>query len=368
MDNIIYHQNQMSLNSFPSHLKAGTINQLNRKSYTQLININTRFRNNYTTTPASNFGFMMPAPIKKVVSMKVVCVNLPSVVYTVSAGSNSFFIGKTNPTTLITIPNGSYTGLDMATQITGTLSLMNDLSNISLKYNLINGKMTFDGSGSQFSLNFSYVDPSGCPNTFYQTNSNIYKDQLTIGWLLGFRQNYQYSTPLNAVSQTITYPISNSQIKTLSKINNRRPTLSQVKQNGAQYLEPQYNCCVESTYQSGGDISFNYANASSYIGEAVYEPLSSRYFLLSVNDFQNNHTIAVLSPLQEETLGNGSILAKIPVGCCATGCSDHIPRIYFGPTDISKLHITLYDEFVLIVNINNDDYSFTLEIEVLYDL
>ena len=90
--------------------------------------------------------------------------------------------------------------------------------------------------------------------------------------------------------------------------------------------------------------------------------------MLSVNDFQNNHTIAVVSPLQQETLGDGSILAKVSSNCCG-GCGIETPtRIYFGPTDIAKLHIKLYDEFGRIVDMNNCDYSFTLEVEVLYDL
>ena len=57
MDNIIYHQNHSSQNSFPTKYQAGIINPLTRISYKQIININTRFRNNYTITPSSDFGF-----------------------------------------------------------------------------------------------------------------------------------------------------------------------------------------------------------------------------------------------------------------------------------------------------------------------
>ena len=57
MENIIYHNNHPSMNTFPSNLKAGIINPLTRKSYKQIININTRFRNNYSTTSSTNFGF-----------------------------------------------------------------------------------------------------------------------------------------------------------------------------------------------------------------------------------------------------------------------------------------------------------------------
>ena len=84
MHNIIHHNNLNSVNTFNSNLKHGDINPLLRKSYKQLININSRFRNNYTTTSATNFGFNLSTPVKKVVSMKVSDIILPRMVYTVS--------------------------------------------------------------------------------------------------------------------------------------------------------------------------------------------------------------------------------------------------------------------------------------------
>lgn len=121
-------------------------------------------------------------------------------------------------------------------------------------------------------------------------------------------------------------------------------------------------------YTYTNDISFTYTGYTSYTGEALYDAPGCRYFLLSINDFQNIHTIAVVSPLQQETLGDGNILAKSSSNCCV-GCGIETPtRIYFGPTDISKLYIKFYHEFGRIVDLNNGDFSFTLEIEVLYDL
>ena len=115
-------------------------------------------------------------------------------------------------------------------------------------------------------------------------------------------------------------------------------------------------------------ISYVYTNAYSYIAESLYDSHGSRYFLLSVNDYNNNHNISLVSPLQYETLGDGNIIAKISSECCNCCTTEPVERIYFGPTDISKLHIILYDEFGRIVDFNNGDYSLTLELEILYDL
>ena len=63
-----------------------------------------------------------------------------------------------------------------------------------------------------------------------------------------------------------------------------------------------------------------------------------------------------------------SILAKVTTDCCKKCCVEQPERIYFGPTDIARLEIKIYDEFARIVDINNADYSLTLELEIIYDL
>ena len=98
----------------------------------------------------------------------------------------------------------------------------------------------------------------------------------------------------------------------------------------------------------------------------IFQLLS--YFLLSINDFQKHNTRSFLSPLQDGSLPNSNILAKVYSACGGECCIENQERIYFGPTNISRLHIQLLDEFGRIVDLNNGDYSFTLELEILYDL
>jgi hypothetical protein len=42
-------------------------------------------------------------------------------------------------------------------------------------------------------------------------------------------------------------------------------------------------------------------------------------------------------------------------------------REYFGPVDIQRLHISLYDEYGRIIDLNNMDWSITLAFELLYN-
>jgi len=379
MDNIIYHQNHSTTSTYNTKVAAGTVNPFDIRTYKQVININSRFRNNYTTTPASDYYFTMSDPIKKAISMKLLCINLPKIIYTVNknTGSNNFTVHQEGLTNIIDIASGSYTGPQIATAITKKFAAQG--YDISLNYNLITGKMTFlSVSDKIFDIRFDYIDPSKCGGSeiYSQVGSNLYKDQLTLGWLLGFRKNYQFRTPINATTQNGTTNSHNynsrKEVRKLLNLDNKPNRITQVKADGFQYLERNFNCCATvgiMMYPDPLDICYTYTCKTSYESEAIYDAHGTKYFLLSVNDFQNNHTTAVVSPLQEETLGNGCIIAKVSSVCgCNESGNEHIDRIYFGPTEISRLHIKLLDEFGRILDLNNGDYSLTLEFEILYDL
>ena len=42
-------------------------------------------------------------------------------------------------------------------------------------------------------------------------------------------------------------------------------------------------------------------------------------------------------------------------------------REYFGPVNIQRLEIKLYDEYGRILDLNNMDWSFTLNLDILYN-
>ncbi len=44
------------------------------------------------------------------------------------------------------------------------------------------------------------------------------------------------------------------------------------------------------------------------------------------------------------------------------------PRIYFGPVDIQRLRIRVYDEHGRILQMNNTNFSFCLTIKLMYDM
>ena len=322
---ITRHNDMNSVNTFNSNLKQGEINPLIRKSLKKILNINTKFRNNYTITSSTHFSIELPSTIKKVVSMKLVESQFPEMVYTVSdkLGSNSFTLDDGNlgsPFTIV-IPNGSYSSSSIVTAINTAIAIIP--INVQLSYNPDNGLMTFTQLGGlDISLNFNYSN-TDC----LQLPSNIYKDQLTLGWLLGFRGNY-----IKPITSTISKHDCSILVKNQISINNI------------------------------------YFGQSSYTGESLFDPHGCKYFLLSVNDYKNNHNTNFISPFKYQTFADNNIIAKISKDSSLECCEHNQERIYFGPTDIAKLEIKVYDEFCRLIDINNADYSFTLELEVIYDL
>lgn len=391
--NIINKPKNAYVETYSKNLVDGKINPLKRTSYKKLVNINSRFRENYTTCPATNYFFNFPEVINKVVSMKLSNIILPNFVYTVNSntGSDNFTIIVTNLddsviSQIIQIPSGSYTAQKIVTKINSVLTSVATLSGVSpivLKHDDTTAKMSFDISWNLLTLNdvkkitfdFSYKEPTrqsnNVNNLYNQISNNIYKDQLTLGWLLGFRGNYiNGNTNTNTTNTTTTSTVTtttNIQQNTLNSIRNRHSTLL-IKKNGEQYLEKNNYCCENTSTTINNLFIYNCDSSDSVLeAESIYDPVVNRYFMLSVNDFQNNHNRCLISPSLSETMADTNLLSKIYSNSSET-LYENPERLYFGPSNLSRLHIKLLDEFGRIVDFNNGDFSFSLELEILYDL
>jgi|UniRef100_A0A6C0KRC5 hypothetical protein len=301
--NIIKHAEAKKEEYYPVNVKSGLINPLTIKTLKKVLNIDTRFRDNYENSSSTDFVINLPTAFKKVLSLQVINYQLPYTIYSISkkTGSHSFYVDSS----LIEINDGGYDENSLVQEINSKLP-----SDISLVYNSLSAKFIFT-SANVFSLNFDYIEN---PTMNYNIATNIDKNQLTLGWIMGFRNN-------------------------------------RIIKNGKQ-------------------ISIKYEGSNSYESEYCYDGgLSNKYYLLSVNDYQNNHNNAFVSAFKYQTLTDNNILCKM-----TNSKEDGIKtvlypkRIYFGPTNINKLHIKIYDEYGRILDVNNGDLSIEIECEILYDL
>ena len=113
-----------------------------------------------------------------------------------------------------------------------------------------------------------------------------------------------------------------------------------------------------------------YSGSNSYQAENCYNGgISNKYYMLSLNDYQNNHNNTFVSAFKYQSLTDNNILCKMTNSQEDGTKTILYPKIiYFGPTNINKLHIKVYDEYGRILDVNNGDLSIELECEILYDL
>jgi hypothetical protein len=97
------------------------------------------------------------------------------------------------------------------------------------------------------------------------------------------------------------------------------------------------------------------------------------YIFIDVNDFNKNFTTnTIVSQKTNLFLGNnilGRILLNVlPDGIIMNNPSDYNFKIreYYGPVKIRKLQIKLIDRFGREIDLLNNDFSISLEFNVLY--
>ena len=302
--------------SSPSEFYQGTINPLNKRILKKNINIDTRFRENYYATVASNFHVNLPLKLSKVVSLQLSALELPNTFYVISQiyGNNFFVLEIENEEPLIvTIPDGNYDYIGIQDYLNNFLltqpSIIYQNIQFLIDINTPNGKGSPSGSekmvvGSKtgttkFSINF-VTDRYG--NDDKQTPL-----PLKFGWLIGFRDGY-------------------------------------------------------------------YENNTTYVSEGLINLLGPRYIYLAIDDF-NNSVLDGFYGAFNSSIINKNILARISLQGNAFNIlsKDNFslittPRQYFGPVDIQKLQIQLLDEYGRILNLNNMDYSFCLTFQTIYEL
>ena len=302
------------------------INPIAKNKVYKLLNINTRFRKQYYSTTSTDFIVDLPDEYKNVTSLTVVNVQVPNSNYTFSTklGTNEFSIEifdinndvvdqikyENHKKINIKILNGIYTG-DLLEQYINecVFKKSNDLKDSVCRYDKITKKFRF------------LVDPKSKKgfNIDWRIEEDLNRPiQLNMGWILGYRQQYYNWENDYVLADKVTPMI-----------------------------------------QEG----FN--------PEAVYDNSGSKYFILSIDDFNNNYSNTLTSPFQESVFNDQNSMAIVPNNPNLINFDDifyQSRRNYFGPVNIKKLKIRLLDELGRVVDLNNNDFSFSLQIDQLYDV
>jgi hypothetical protein len=133
-------------------------------------------------------------------------------------------------------------------------------------------------------------------------------------------------------------------------------------------------------YIGGGIPSLGGAAAkAAAVSEGICFISGPRYGFLAINDYQKNRGKSYMVAFTNSSLDENIIMrlnlaaAQNKVGVYKSANDPGLTtmmntsRDYFGPVDIQKLTITLYDEYGRVMDLNNMNWSFALTLERLYD-
>ena len=372
----------------------GALNELDTRIVTKYLNIDTRFRPNFYNTSSSDFTIQLPEKLNKVVSMQMSAIEFPQCYYGISSayGNNTFKI-KVDYTTidglsysessLIIVNDSNYTALELINQINKVVSGLDVSSNETISYsNGVHPLFYFDESSTIFSY-----DEFGNPIYFQDANYVDMSNNLVIPTVL--KQNSVFTYIFFGIDLTLTGSGTGQTFIGLNPYYSNLPTYSSYFQQpvtitsvSLDFTTNDYktNCTNLQEYittKIGWNLGFQHATYqgnNGYNSETIIEPSSIRYIYIAVDDYNrsvNNQFIDVFG----NSLVNSNILARISMtGTFFTLLVNRDmnivtePRKYFGPVDIQKLRIRIYDDHGRILNINNANYSFCLVFKMLYDL
>ena len=96
--------------------------------------------------------------------------------------------------------------------------------------------------------------------------------------------------------------------------------------------------------------------------------------LFALNDYHFSNSSSLVAILNDSYIDK-NILAKIPYSntnfqILFDGSSEVLSphRQYYGPIDIKKFGMQLLNKYGQVVDLNCMDFSFTLEVEMVYDI
>lgn len=332
----------------------GIINPIKVNTIKRAVNIDTRFRPNYYATKSSDLHIHLPTKVERAVSMRLASIEIPMSFYAISAElKNNVFKVSWNwggvpdaSSVVITLPDGNYDiGLSDKTKAARLETAVNDQlaaseagvatpGKLNLRYTVdpITGKSRFYQDASAglvptaipFKINFAATSDG----FVYPPNDNPHPLQTTLGWMLGYRS-----------------------------------PIGEYASNGK----------VISGGGGGGTDGIG-----NIISEGICNVQGTRYIYVSIDDFVNSSNNYFTAAFASSVMAP-NIITRINVADLAQdvtvfhyaqqeGYSTELDRSrsYFGPVDIQKLRVTLYDEYGRVLNLNYMDWSMELMFECVY--
>ena len=294
-------------NVFQNEVVSGNINPAKRILQTLNIHLNTIFREKYYTSDPCDFTYLLPYEIKNIMSLRLASIEIPNAWYLFSQKkkNNSFKIEIT----------------------------------IKKKCSL-----------------FHIVVPDG-----------NYTDDSLVAFL---NTTYFCDKPDPTELKHIRFSINKFSHKSTFEILNDAPIVYSLH-----FVENDHESIMQGMGWTLGFRLARYLKIDDAIqSEGIFDGGGDRYVYFCLNDYQYNRNDSNVVCFDNTSIDE-NILAKIPMinGKLSMiidendGCSLTKTRRYNGPVNLRKMGIRVIDKYGDIIELNHMDFSFTLEVEILYE-
>ena len=403
-NNPVMHRKHLGItNNIPLQVGQDSLNPNLRQIENRMIMIDSKDRTNisYDEDPNSissptNFTCNLSINLQNVISMRVTSICIPSTFTVIDKfiGNNFFTIqkGENKPTNIV-IPDGNYKLNDLVTAINNipVSDISLDICNNKIKIIVLDPSkriIFFDPNRSLsqedisygirnipnyttslgYYLGFRRLDPEsnslwdllGDSSYCAQTVPNIVGSRYFNLCVDDFQNNQSSSSFVNIIrtNDKLSLP---SYISGITRLESRNQTLERRRTSTID--------CNRGTDDRGKLIQSGRTqsnNTNKLTQRQLFSANQILDFRIKPNTRQealnNQHVLATIN-IPPNVLHNENI-TSITFDNIAKD-SGHV-RKYFGPVDIQRLKISLYDNYGFLVNLNNHDWNFTIQVEQLY--
>jgi len=294
-------------------ISAGIMNPIERHILKNLVHIDTRFKQNYVIEGETKFTFKMPTSFKNVVGVKLNSFEPPSFIYnfTKQLSNTKFVVNCTNGSvvagtdTTVEIDEGKYTKATLRAEIQAKLISKVDADFVVIE-DVDSGLITIRNTtnANTFTLKFDGIN-----------------NKLNLGYILGYRYDKANSSVTNNANGSKTYNVT-----------------------------------------SVNDATNNRNNA---VADKIPDMGFNDYYYLSLNDYQGSANQPHYAVMNNNFITK-NIFAKLKNKADDSNTDYFIKKKYFGPVTLERVTFELLDKYGNKLDLKGCDYSFSLELDILY--
>lgn len=408
-------------NSYVLPIAQDVLNPNLRTSTQRLVILDSEFRDPDSISSSTNYTCTLSDRIYRAYSMRLYSFYVPYTWYVIDKeyGNTCFWIVNGTSIINISIDSGNYTSSEFVTAITDSMTSAGfsfDASVNPISYNTNTGKITldlYDGSFNGLDINgltvsftiteetlIVFFDFSGSIECTTQCVNKSKTINQTLGWIMGYRVPYiNVSASGNEAFAVLNLNGTKYLLLGIDDFNRNQVNhgIVSITQMDKKFKLPSYytpnmpftclpakssnlSTLLDNRTDNNTDIGLLLASKyeNDYTKTQIILPSAPRvltqsqiYTINEINKINNNNTnylamaptnpdILAILPVKTNGLSIGSPIVEF-----SGSLQDNI-RNYFGPVNVEKLKVNLYDDKGNILNLNGGNWSVQLIFDCIY--